>query len=308
MKRAYTWLTIVLLSAASPLSSDAQILKNLVNNMKNSIGNKAAGQPGAGKTDSSARSKAGYDSTYLTQLMAKANKPKPSISPADSAAAIKSFMTGMGGGGLLYQYRITYSFSIKKKDSISRDTMSVAFTDGHNARTDMGMLGSRMVVLGHAGMPRYSIILHPDNKTYTFNIIDTAAINAGNGLTYQVTKVGNETVQGYNCIHSKMTSIIGGKTEVTEDIWTSNDVPGYALLKSFATIQNVTPKMMQALDQAGCGGMFVKMTTQSTSFSMDMLLIAAGRKTFPDSMFQLPAGYTQATVVNPFAAHGLPQR
>lgn len=272
MKRTYTWLALLLFSAASPLSSDAQILKNLVNNM------------------------------------AKANKPKPSISPADSAAAIKSFMTGTGGGGLLYQYRISYTFSIKKKDSISRDTMSVAFTDGHNARTDMGMLGGRMVVLGHAGMPRYSLTLHPDNKTFTFNIIDTAAINAGNGLTYQVTRVGNETVQGYNCIHSKMTNVIGGKTEVAEDIWTSTDVPGYAMLKSLIAIQNVTPKMMQALDQAGCGGMFVKMTMQSTSFSMDMLLIGAGRKTFPDAMFQLPAGYTQTTPVNAFAPRGLPQR
>ena len=172
----------------------------------------------------------------------------------------------------------------------------------------MGVLGSRMVVLGHVGMPRYSLTLHPDNKTYTFNIIDTAAINAGNGLTYQVTKVGNETVQGYNCIHSKMTTMIGGKTQVTEDLWTSADVPGYAMLKSLIAIQNVTPKMMQTLDQAGCGGMFVKMSMQSTSFSMDMLLITASRKTFPDAMFQLPAGYTQTTAINAFAPRGLPQR
>ena len=37
MKNAYTWLTILLMAAAIPLSSDAQLLKNLVNNMKQNI-------------------------------------------------------------------------------------------------------------------------------------------------------------------------------------------------------------------------------------------------------------------------------
>ena len=270
----------MLLAAGLPLSSDAQILKNLVNNMKNNIGNKATPPPSG--SVSSARS-------------------KPSISPADSAAAIKGFMSGKGGGGLLYQYRVTYSFSMGKKDSTASDTTATAITDAHNARTDMGSPGNRMSVLGHADMPRYSITLHPDRKTYTFNIIDTAAINSSNSLTYQVTRVGNETIQGYSCIHSKMVTIVSGKTSVTEDIWTSTDVPGYATLKSLMTMQNVTPKMIQALNQADCGGMFVKMTMRSTSFSMEMVLIGAGRKTFPDSMFLLPAGYTQETAANHFA-------
>ena len=51
-------------------------------------------------------------------------------------------------------------------------------------------------VLGHAGMPRYSVRLFPDSKTYVFNIIDTAALNSGGGMVYQVAKVGNETCFG----------------------------------------------------------------------------------------------------------------
>ena len=68
--------------------------------------------PANGKADSSAQAKpAAYDSTYLTQLMAKMTQTsKPSISPADSAAAIKGFMTGTGGSGTLYQYRVIYTF------------------------------------------------------------------------------------------------------------------------------------------------------------------------------------------------------
>jgi hypothetical protein len=57
--------------------------------------------------------------------------------------------------------------------------------------------------------------------------------------------------------------------------------------------QNVTPKMMQALEVAGCDGSFVKMDMQSKNFSMDMLLVTAGRRDFPASMFEIPAGYTQ---------------
>jgi Domain of unknown function (DUF4412) len=282
MKCAYTWLAIALMTAAVPLSSDAQLLKNLVNNMKQNIAGKPA--TGAGKTE------------------------KPSISPADSAAAIKSFMTGTGGSGLLYQYRVVYTFKGRNgKDSISSDTLSTAVTDGHNVRTDLGMLGSRMQVLGHAGMPRYSVILYPDSKSYVFNIVDTAAINAGGSMTYQVVKVGSETVLGYNCTHSKLTIFSAGqKSGITEDIWTSTAVPGYAELKKMFLNQNITPKMMQALEAAGCDGSFVKMDMQTKTFSMDMQLITADRKTFPASMFQIPAGYTQGAPPNPFA-HAIPK-
>jgi hypothetical protein len=311
MKAAYIWLVITLITVAIPLSSDAQLLKNLVNNMKQSIANKPAGQPatGAGKTDSASKAKAAYDSTYLTQLMAKASKPKPSISPADSAAAIKSFMTGTGGSGLIYQYHIVYTFKGKNnKDSVVSDTLSTVITDGHNVHSDLGMLGTRMQVIGHAGMPRYSVLLYPDTKNFVFNIIDTAAINSGGTTTYQVIKVGNETVLGYNCIHSKMTTTTAGqRSGITQDIWTCAAVPGYTDLKKMTLNQNVTPKMMQALEQAGCGGAFVKMDMQAKGFSMDMQLIAAERKTFPASMFQIPAGYTQSNPLSIFA-RGMPQR
>jgi hypothetical protein len=278
MKAIFTWLSLALMTATVPVSSDAQVLKNLLNNMKQPGASKASGQPGP---------------SY--------SHVKPSISPADSAAAIKNFMTGTGGSGLLYQYRLIYTFKRNNKDSTSSDTLSTAITDGHNVCSDMGMTGMRMQVLGHAGMPRYSIILYPESKTFVFNIVDTAAINSGGGMTYQVVKVGNETVSGYNCIHSKLTISAGGQTTgVAEDIWTSTGVPGYTVLKKMMLNQNVTPKMMQALEAAGCDGSFVKMDMQSKAFSMEMLLVTAGRRDFPASMFEIPAGYTQAANLNRF--------
>jgi hypothetical protein len=257
MKTKYIWLVVVLLRSALP--SDAQLLKNMVNNMKNNNGNRQGGR---------------------------------AVSPADSAAAITSFMTGTGGAGWLYQYRVAYTIAIKNKNSVSTDTTSTELTDTHNARTD---LGAHVAVIGHAGMPRFSVTLHQDSKTYTLNVIDTAAMNGSRGNTYQVTKVGNETVQGYNCIHARMTTVNAGKPLLTQEIWTSKDVPGYALMKRLTTLQNLTLPMLRALEQAGCDGMFVKMTMQGPNYSMDMQLIDAERKTFPDAMFQIPPGYRQKT-------------
>jgi hypothetical protein len=303
MKSVYIALTFTLLAAVMPHSSDAQLLKNLVNNMTKNIGNK--GTTTSGTPDSSKKSLMGYDSASMAQLMANANRAnnKPKISPADSAAAIKSFMTGTGGSGIGYQYSISYTIARKNgKDSTMKDTMQLAVTDGHNTRTDMGVLGSKFAVIGHAGSPRYSVMLYSSSKTFQFNIIDTAAINSAGGMNYTAIKIGNETVQGYSCIHSRLTSktTMGSKTTIVQDIWTSTDVPGYSTLKKMISMQNVTPRMMQALDAAGAGGMFVKMTMTTKEMSMDMVLVSAGRKSFPDSMFEIPSGYTQASPMGMF--------
>ncbi|MDR3714659.1 MAG: DUF4412 domain-containing protein [Puia sp.] len=304
MKKTLACLTIALTAAFLPHPSRAQFLKNILNNAKQNITGKTAGNASqtASKTDSTGKSKPLYDSSYFAQMMAKAKKTKPSISPADSAAAIKNFMTGTGGSGMFYQYRVAYTFTMRGKDSTSVDTMSTSITDARNVRSDLGVLGGKMDVIGHADMPRYSMILYPSTKTYVFNIIDTAAINSGDQNTYRVTKAGNETVAGYPCIHSKMAiTPAGGKsTVITEDVWTSTGVPGYTALKSSMAVRNVTPKMMQALDQSGCSGFIVKVGATSKTFTMYMVLITADRKTFPASQFQVPSGYTAATSQNMF--------
>lgn len=223
---------------------------------------------------------------------AQGSKSRPGISPGDSLAAIKHFMTATASEGLLFQYVDTYVFRQKQRDSTARDTMSVAIADNHNIRTQLGLLG--MQVIGHGDLPGYSVLLYPQSRTYLLNVVDTAAINSGGKETYRVTRVGNETLQGYRCAHVKLTISYGKGVDVTEDLWVSMDVPGYAAFKKMATMQQLTPKMMAALDQAGCPGMFVKMQMQSTAFSMSMLLVSADRKSFPGSLFQIPSGYTRA--------------
>jgi hypothetical protein len=311
MKRVYICLVVVISAAVCPTGLRAQFLKNLVNNVKQNMANKATGNTTntTGKPDSAAKVN-GADSAMLAGIMAKmsaAGKPVPMT--AEDSAAVRSFMTASGGSGMLYQYQTRYDFKGKTKDSTVVDTMSTAISDAHNTHVDIDMLGMKMTVIGHAGQPKYSVMLYPGMKSYKLNVIDTAAINGGN-QTFTITRVGTETVAGYSCIHSRLT-IATGKDKnatVTEDIWTSNAVPGYAQMKKMMSNQHVTPKMLQAMEQAGCDGMMVKVQlqtapqqqAQSMQFSMNMVLITAGRRDFPASMFEIPAGYTAMNTQNMF--------
>jgi hypothetical protein len=305
MKRIYGCLFMVVVAGFLPAGSQAQFLKNLVNNVTQNISNKAAGKATGttGKHDSASMTgKSGPDSAMIAQFLAGANKPTP-MTAADSAA-VKTFMTATGGSGMLYQYRVAYDFKRNGKDSALVDTMSSAYSNGYT-HVDMDMLGMKMQLLGHVNQPKYAVVLYPESKSYKLNIVDSALQHADN-MTYTVTKIGTETVAGYSCVHAKLSIVTTDrKTTVVEDIWTSTAVPGYAEMKKLTVgTKNISLKMLDALDQAGCGGYPVKMTMQPTggatgskdlSISMDMVLITAAKRTFPASEFEIPAGYTPAT-------------
>lgn len=218
-------------------------------------------------------------------------RTRPSVSPADSAAAISAFLGGSGGGsGMLYQYYVSEAYGPKQVPL--KDTMSMAYTNQGDVRTEMGLFGEKMIVLGRHGLPKYSMSLNTQLKTYTLNVIDSAALRAMTG-GYQVTKVGTETVQGYSCVHARLTQTMTHTQVITLDIWTSKDVPGYGRFQSMSG-SYVTPGMMVELEQAGCGGFFVKMTMRSKDVAMDMVLETAEKKTFSGDVFAVPAGYKRA--------------
>jgi hypothetical protein len=288
------------LMAAIPASSRAQLMKKLLSNAQNTIaGHNSTG----GKKDSAQKTQ---DSAAMAQRMAQlmtAQHTGPSVSPADSAAAIRNFKTATGGEGQYYEFLETYTFSNKKgRDSVFRDTMSMCLSDAHYFRNNFSLMGARTVILGRAAMPLYSIHLQTEAKTYSLHLVDTAALNRGDGWTYQVIRLGTERVSGFDCIHARLTmSKAGSKQSITEEIWTSTAVPGYAAMINMTTVHNVTPQFMRALDQAGCGGFTVKIVVSGAAYSMTMLLVQASRKNFPASDFEIPAGYTAASNAgNPF--------
>ena len=220
------------------------------------------------------------------------------VSAADSAAAIKSFMTGTGGSGVVYQYITTMT---SKKNGTTKDTTTAYLTNSGDGRSEMrfnfpGASANKMISIARAPQPKYVVMLYPDSKTYSLTVIDTSLINSGRE-TYTVTKVGNEVIQGYPCVHSRLTSSPNSRfanSSTTFDIWTSTAVPGYSLIQKVESLENLKPGMMQALYQAGCGGSFVKMSSTRPDFSMEMLLTKAEMKAFPASMFAIPEGYTES--------------
>ena len=216
------------------------------------------------------------------------------VSAADSVTAINSFKQGSGGSGFSYQYLMT---ATSKKGTV-KDTSYRWLTNDGEGRSEMkilmpGVASGKLIVIGHAAQPHYSILLDPDNKGYSLAVIDTALINSRQ-TTYKVTRVGNETVDGYPCVHVKLTSTTGSglfKSSSTEDLWTSTSVPGYALYVKLSD-QTVSYGMMQALQQAGAAGTMVKMAASGKDYSMSYDLIEAKSGSYPASLFTIPDGYT----------------
>ena len=248
-----------------------------------------------GLTAQSDTSAAALAMKTLNSLIAGKN-----ISAADSAAAIKSFTSATGGRGIVYEF-IT-DINTKQRGTV-KDTTMTYFTMSGEGRTEMnlaGMMGlnggHRLVSLSRIKSSRYSITLDEADNTYALNVIDSSLLNAG-GANYTVTKIGEETVNGYHCIHAKLVSEYGDsgfKATTTHDVWTSTQVPGYAELKKMTANQRVPVKMMRALEQAGCEGAMVKMNLQSKDMTMNMILISAKEKTLPASLFIIPSGYKES--------------
>ena len=133
----------------------------------------------------------------------------PTISKQDSLAAISSYKTASGGSGLHYMYLMVMR---DKKGATSTDTSQTYFTNNGEGRGEIeipvpGYKMPKMITLARANARRFSLMLHPDKKTYSLNVIDTSLSGKTN---YKVTRIGTETVQGYSCIHSKLVESTSG--------------------------------------------------------------------------------------------------
>ena len=220
------------------------------------------------------------------------------ISSADSLAAFRMYKSAKGGNGVYYEQTTTMT---TKKTGTNKSVSRMYFTQSGEGRSEMNlaaMMGAKnseaIVGLSRLSNPRCGVLLDDKEKKYSLNVIDTSLINSDRSQ-YKVTKIGNEVVDGYNCTHAKMTTTSGKglfASSTTMDIWTSPAVPGYKDLRRMMASQNMTLKMMQALDDAGCGGQIVKMQSSGKDYSMTMELTKAEKKTFPASLFMIPPGYT----------------
>ena len=216
------------------------------------------------------------------------------ISAKDSAAIISNYQTATGGQGIHYESQTTTS----SKTSTRKDTMRIYFANSGEGRVEMtmpipGASVNQMIILGRAKSRGSSIVMYPASRTYSLQRIDTTLLK-GEGA-YQVTRIGNETVQGYPCIHSKMVSKYGSgmfQVSTTTDLWTSTSVPGYSIYSKLLSMQPAQYGMMAALEKAGCAGYIVKLEIVSANHSTTSLLIKAEEGRFDADLFRIPSGYT----------------
>ena len=297
-----------------PAGSRAQLLRTIVNKVSQAVQPKPKGatvDTADSKIDTSGLSRVvgafartaaeNPNDTSQADLVMKSLRRLTGgegVSAADSSAAIRSFMTASGGSGVFYESLTT----ITSKHGVTRDTTYTWFTNSGEGRSEMrlpipGVVTPKLIVIGRAGEPRFSVLLSPDEKTYSLNVIDTALLHMGLEK-YKVTRIGSETIAGYPCIHSRIVSTTGSglfKSTSTMELWTSTAVPGYALYNKLVSFQTSKEGILGALDRAGVGGFLVKMTAgDGKDFSMTMALFHAGERNLPASLFVIPRGYTNS--------------
>ncbi|MFS8083794.1 MAG: DUF4412 domain-containing protein, partial [Ginsengibacter sp.] len=159
-----------------------------------------------------------------------------------------------------------------------------------------------MILIGKGDKPTESISIDDSAKSYTINQIDTGKIgNSEMKINSTATKIGNETIMGFNCVHAR---VIANKSmgkfynsSDTVDLWKSNDVPIEPSVKIKLDKMGGTglysAETAQQLKDMGCSGMTVKMTSNSDHNKMTVQLTKVERKDLPASMFEIPAGYKE---------------
>lgn len=217
-----------------------------------------------------------------------------------------SFSTG---SDMYYEYRIT---SIGEKINMN-SSMKLYLSSKGNVRMEMsrpvagadgkGLLAN-LVVIGSSDKPNETITIDDDKKTYTINHIDADSIKNPFKTQSVATKIGEEKLLGYNCVHARVISnnSLGSfyKSIDTTDIWRSNDIPVQekfkALLKRFESKNGsflYSTEIAGQLKQMGCDGFMMKLQMRDTHYTMTDELVKAEHRDLPSGLFQVPAGYKE---------------
>lgn len=234
----------------------------------------------------------------------------------NNAGAGKDAAAGGGGGtsssGSDYYYEMTakgggkgFNMNMKEKlycSSTGKVRMEMLMgidTNGTAAKRDPAM-----VIIGDAQNRTVTYQLDAAKKTYAKNIIDTSGGGYGFKTESTVEKVGDETMDGFHCVHARVVSkkSMGSfySTVDTTELWASPDVPMQADFQHWYTqfqkksggglfSADVTGK----LQQMGCTGFYVRFQMRGKDSDMTLDLTKTERRDLPASLFEIPAGYTE---------------
>jgi hypothetical protein len=189
--------------------------------------------------------------------------------------------------------------SIEYKISSSRGangTMKVNFSEfGSVSEFNMAaaqMPGAMSVKSLHKrSNPDVSYTINDKNKTYSENPYKENQA-AEDTKKYTVKKLGEETVNGYKCVHAIVT-----EDSETHEVWNTKDIAAYAsYMETFKSNKQISSQKREAaLKAAGCDGLMVKAIHKGNEREGDVTiqLVNLEKKNFSQSDFEIPAGYTK---------------
>ena len=160
-----------------------------------------------------------------------------------------------------------------------------------------------MVLLSLKSQPGKIFLLNEMAKTYSEGPASRNFDNKGEDEKYEITIVGKETVNGYNCTHLKSIRKDAGQT-VAMEWWVSQDVKGYKELFDVRTRQFSTEGLYKSMKEKNVEGFPVKIRVLSGNKNqMEMELVKVEQLDIPESMFSLE-GLTKAEL-NPLMQGGM---
>ncbi|MBS1651695.1 MAG: DUF4412 domain-containing protein [Bacteroidetes bacterium] len=146
-------------------------------------------------------------------------------------------------------------------------------------------------VLYIKSVPEAVYVINEKSKTYSEQ--KKSSTTNESEKKYTVTKLGNEKVNGYNCVHA----IVSSDRENYE-VWNTKEIKEFAQYSEAMASNNRinTPTREKALKDAGCEGFMVKSIKKGNENegSLEINLIKIEKKSFTASDFELPKGYTKS--------------
>ena len=230
--------------------------------------------------------------------MRKTDKDSTSVtsSTASSGNDIYYELTTTSNGKNISMNGVTKMYVSSKGDMRSEMNLS-SFATGNKT-------SAPIILIAHADKPAESILIDDSAKTYTVNHIDATDLNTGFKTESTATKIGEEKILGFNCVHAKIISNkkMGSFFNETDtiDLWRSNDVPVQPTVKDLMNqFESRTGNFMYSkevtdqLKQMGCEGFMIKLTMNGKDVSMVLQLTKVEHRNLPSDIFQIPAGYKE---------------
>lgn len=192
-------------------------------------------------------------------------------------------------------FYMEYSMTIgKENEGMKSNSKTWHNSSGSRIESEMnipGMGAKKTVMLMLKNNPNVIINLDIDKKSYTE--IKAEPENKSNE-DYTVEIIGKEKVGNYNCTHANVKSKDGAF-----EVWTTKEIADYKELSNSSFMQKQTKGANKSFMTGELEGMMVRMKNLNNKEAFTMDLVKFEKGNYPQSMFEIPAGYTKGMSFDP---------